>query len=67
MSRADIAYWNAVASMPITMEGVNDGMCAIILITLIIILLVSKPRPPRYRSDWSDYPSRRPPHYPPYY
>ena len=67
MSRADIAVWNAIASMPITMDGVNDGICAIIFITLLIVVLASSANKPRYRSDRSDYPLNRPPHYPPWY
>lgn len=39
MSRADIAFWNAVGTMPITMDGVSDGMWALILIIALVLIL----------------------------
>lgn len=65
MSRADLVFWDVAMNMPITMDGVNDGMWAIILITAIIFILAHNASKP-HRS-YPPYDSgRRPPMYPPW-
>ncbi len=65
MSRLDMLQWEVINSLPITPEGVSDGMWAIALFALLILVFVldrnrNTPRnPPRY-------PPHYPPHYPPF-
>lgn len=66
MSRADIAFWNAVGSLPITLDGVNDGMWALILIIVLVLMLTHDTTKPRNQYLY-DYRDNHPPRYPPFW
>lgn len=65
MSRADLVFWDVAMNMPITMDGVSDGMWAIILITAIVFILAHDAS--KTHRSYPPYDgNRRPPMYPPW-
>lgn len=62
MSRADMMFWDVAMNMPITMDGVSDGMWAIIIIVALVLIFAHDASKPR----GSNQPPS-PPHYPPHW
>lgn len=63
MSRLDMLQWELLNSLPITPEGMSDGMWAIALFALLILVFALDSNRKRPRNPG---PPNYPPHHPPF-